>query len=135
MGAVVVDTSVLLGVLDPGDALHAAARDAVLAHRAAGHTLVIPASVLAEALVGANRQGPAVAQRVEAAIDVLVDDVLPIDRPTTRSAAALRARQPVIRLPDALVLAAGRQIGALAVLTGDKRWLGVDDRVELITPT
>lgn len=134
MGTVVVDSSVLLGVLDPADALHSPARTAVLSQRDAGHSLVIPSSVLAECLVGANRQGPAVARKVEQAIDLLIDQVEPIDRAIARQAAELRAEHGSVRLPDALVIATGRAVGAAAVLTGDKRWQGIDRRVQVIAP-
>ncbi|TKA11966.1 type II toxin-antitoxin system VapC family toxin [Actinacidiphila oryziradicis] len=134
MAAVVVDTSVLLGVLDPDDALHSAARAAVMDQRSSGHTLVIPSSVLAESLVGAIRQGTAVAQRVENAIDILIDEICPIDRAIAREAANLRGQIPAIRLPDALVIATGRAADAVAVLTGCKRWQGIDHRIKLVTP-
>ena len=134
MGTVVLDTSVLLGVLDPQDALHQAARAAVLEHRKAGHTFAAPTSVLAETLVGAHRQGESTARRTEAAIDILISQFLPLDREVARAAAALRAATPSLRLPDAIVLATGRVLDAIAVLTGDKRWVGVDPRVELIRP-
>lgn len=132
MDVAVLDTSVLLGVLDPGDALHVGARDALRAERDAGRSLVIPASVFAETLVGAHRQGPAVARRVTEALDVLVDDVIPICRDIADEAARLRAEVPAVRLPDALVIATGRHTDAVTVLTGDKRWRGVDSRIQLV---
>ncbi|AXK34160.1 type II toxin-antitoxin system VapC family toxin [Streptomyces armeniacus] len=134
MDVAVLDTSVLLGVLDPNDSLHADARDAVRAERDAARSLVIPASVFAETLVGAHRQGPAVARRVAEAVDVLVDEVLPVCRDIADEAARLRAEVPAVRLPDALVIATGRHVDAAAVLTGDKRWRGVDSRIRLVVP-
>jgi predicted nucleic acid-binding protein len=134
MGTVVLDTSVLLGALDPQDLMHGAARQAILDRRKAGHTFAIPTSVLTESLVGASRLGEDTARRAEAAIDILVSVVMPLDREIARAAAAVRAAAPGIRLPDAIVMATGRALGATAVLTGDKRWLGVDPRVELVHP-
>jgi predicted nucleic acid-binding protein len=135
MGPVVLDTSILLGVLDPQDALHQVAKSAVREHRRAGRTFAIPTSVLAEALAGAYRQDESVARRVESAIDILVTTVHPLDRDVSRAAATLRASVPALRLPDAIVLATARVLDATAVLTGDKRWVGVDRRVELLTPS
>jgi predicted nucleic acid-binding protein len=134
VGKVVLDTSVLLGVLDPTDILHTAAREAVLEQRSATHSLVVPTSVLAESLVGAHRQGPVVARRVTAAIEALADEVVPLDRAIAEEAAKLRAQRPAIRLPDALVIATGRESGVVAILTADKRWVGIDHKVMLIEP-
>lgn len=134
MGTVVLDTSVLLGVLDPQDLLHRAAKRVVVEHRKAGHTFAIPTSVLAESLLGAYQQGEDVARRLETAVDILVSAVVPLDREISRAAAALRAASPSVRLPDAIVLATGRALGAAAVLTGDERWVGVDAGVHLVLP-
>ncbi|AUH43226.1 type II toxin-antitoxin system VapC family toxin [Streptomyces sp. CMB-StM0423] len=135
MGRVILDSSVLLALLDPGDALHASARQAVSSMRHDGHELAVPASVLSECLVRAHRQGGSdTAADVEKAIDRIAVDVLPLDRRIARVAAALRAQQKALRLPDALVIATATATGAFAVLTGDKRWDGVDPLVEIVTP-
>jgi predicted nucleic acid-binding protein len=134
VGKVVLDTSVLLGILDPTDVLHTAARGAVLEQRSAAHSLLVPTSVLAESLVGAHRQGPAVARRVTEAIEALADEVVPLDRTIAEEAAKVRAQYPAIRLPDALVIATGRTCNAVATLTADKRWAGIDHTVVLIQP-
>jgi predicted nucleic acid-binding protein len=55
MGAVVLDARVVLALLDPQDALHTSAARAVRAHRAEGSRILLPASVLAEVLVGVAR--------------------------------------------------------------------------------
>lgn len=47
-------------------------------------------------------------------------------------AARLRARFPVIRLPDALVLATGMVDDCAVILTADKRWGPVDPRVQVL---
>lgn len=52
MGTVVLDASVVLALLDPQDAFHQAATTAVREHRADGAQVALPASVLAEVLVG-----------------------------------------------------------------------------------
>lgn len=132
MGAVVVDASVVLGLLDPRDAHHAAATRAVRTSRSRGDNLVLPASALAEVLVGASRMGPGAVRKTEAFVDAIVDAVHDIDRAVAREAAGLRARHESLRLPDALVLAAGRVMNAVQILTADQRWSDVDKRVQLI---
>jgi predicted nucleic acid-binding protein len=129
---VILDSSVLLAVLDPHDALHVPAATAVREAYDTGATFVLPATVLAEVLVGASRQGGEVAAAVESRIDAFVSDVRSIDRAVARSAARVRASHPSIKLPDALVIATGRMVDAESVLTADKRWDGVDARVRVV---
>ena len=131
MGQVVVDASVVLGVLDPKDSHHAASVIALRTARSSGHKIVLPASAFAEVLVGASRLGPSAVRKTEAFVDSVIDVVQPIDRQIAKEAAALRSRYEGIRLPDALVLAVGRIVNASAILTADAR-KRVDRRVELI---
>lgn len=130
MGAVVVDASVLIGWLDPDDALHAASR---LALAGAPGPLVLPASTFAEVLVGATRLGSAAVTATEAAVDDAVDQVRPLCRDVARVAAALRADRCALRLPDAFVIATGEVVEADAVLTGDRRWAGSSSRVRVVS--
>lgn len=132
MGSIVVDTSVLLAVLDPRDAHHARAVDALRRARAGGERIVLPASALAEVLVGASRIGAAAVRTTEAFVDSVIDTVHDIDHRVARSAAAYRARYASLRLPDALVIAVGAAIDADAILTADKKWSRTDRRVRVI---
>jgi len=93
---------------------------------------LLPASAFAEVLVGASRLGPQAMARTEAFVDSIVDQVSPIDRTVAKVAAALRAAHKSIRLPDALVIAVGRSVGASAILTADTRWRGADRRVRVL---
>ncbi len=131
MGEVVLDSSVLLGFLDPDDAHHAAALRVVTAAVTAGDTIVLPASALAEVLVGAARQGPEVRAAAERRLLEAVDRLHPVDRDVAVHAAEIRARHQAVRLPDALILATGRAVDG-RVLTADKRWVAVDGRVEVV---
>jgi len=132
VGPVVVDASVVLGVLDPWDAHHASAVRSLRAARGKGSAILLPASAFAEVLVGASRLGPQAMARTEAFVDSIVDQVSPIDRTVAKVAAALRAAHKSIRLPDALVIAVGRSVGASAILTADTRWRGADRRVRVL---
>lgn len=132
MGTVVLDASVVIGLRDPGDAHHEPAVEAVRDARAAGHHLLLPASALAEILVGASRLGRTAVDRVERFVDAVIDTVQPIDRDVARAAASFRARRSSLRLPDALVLAVGQHVDADAVYTSDVRWKDCDRRVRIV---
>lgn len=132
MASVVVDASVVLAILDPGDALHEPATGAVRGHLQQGDRLILPASALAEVLVGASRIGAEAVEKVESFVDSVIDSVQEIDRTVAREAAQLRARHRSLRLPDALVLAAATIAGADRILTGDAAWRRVDPRVSQI---
>ncbi|MDZ7577496.1 MAG: PIN domain-containing protein [Candidatus Nanopelagicales bacterium] len=132
MGPVVLDTSVILGLLDPEDSHHPAALQLLEELRRDAAQVHIPASAFAETLVGAARIGQAEMDRVERFVDLLVDSIVPLDRVIAREAAAIRARHSSIRLPDALVIATARAIGARSIHTADKRWRRIDDRVEVL---
>src|SRR2546425_11355404 len=133
MGSVVVDASVILGVLDPEDSHHASATRALKRARANGDDIILPASALAEVLVGASRLGAGAVRTTEAFVDTIVDQVHSIDRSVARSAAAYRSAHKSIRLPDAFVLAVGATLNADTVLTADTRWAKVDRRVHVIS--
>jgi predicted nucleic acid-binding protein len=133
MGAVIVlDSSVLVGLWDPDDALHAATVCAVRDLRDARARFVLPATALAEVLVGAARQGDA---RLRIRLDQIraaFGTPQPVDIRVATIAARLRAGHASIRVGDALVLAAAQVAGAAEVLTTDPRWAEVDPRVRVI---
>lgn len=131
MGEVVLDASVLLEFLDPQDVHHSAARQVITAAVHGGDSVVVPASVLAEVLVGAARQGADIRDEAERRLLASIDRLHPVDRDVAVHAADIRAVHPAVRLPDALVLATGRAVGG-RVLTADKRGAAVDGRVEVV---
>jgi predicted nucleic acid-binding protein len=115
---VVVDAGVVIAHLDPADAHHRRAVAALQGH--ADHDLRLPASAYAEALVK-----PALTGQIEGArrrVEALSLAVEPIGEAVAERAAALRAAEPSLRLPDALTLACGDVLDAAAVLTTDHRW-------------
>ncbi|MGH8794666.1 MAG: type II toxin-antitoxin system VapC family toxin, partial [Stackebrandtia sp.] len=126
-----VDSSVLLGLLNPADACHAAATAALQSR--IEHEIVVPASVFSEILVLAERRGEAIVQRTINAVDDVAAQILPLDREIAHLAARIRAKHPAVRLPDALVIASGQALVA-EVLTAGKQWRGVDDRITVLTP-
>lgn len=128
MAVVVIDASVVIAHLEPGDALHERAQRALDDH--AGDDLVLPASAYAEALVRPVAAGRLADAR--AAIDALELRVAPIERSIAERAAALSAGAIDVRLPDALVIATADALDAARLLTGDARWARISDRVSVI---
>jgi predicted nucleic acid-binding protein len=127
---VVLDASVLIGILDPSDAQHAAAVAAVDSVR--HEDLVVPASAYSEVLVHPNRRGPAVAEEVARFFTDFPIRVQPIGAEIARRAAELRAQWRKLTLGDALVLATGDELDAAVVLTGDGEWPEVDPRARAL---
>lgn len=128
MGVVLLDTSVVIAVLNRGDSLHSSARNAVLAERAR-HTLAISVLTYGEMLVGPLHKGAEaldIAERFAAQTSIL--DVSP---PIARVAAELRVRSN-LKLPDAVILATGLRHGVDVILTGDARWREVAETVRVI---
>ena len=127
MALIVLDASVVIAHLDPGDTLHEQATRALLEH--AGDDLRLPASAYAESLVDPARKGRL--DEARSALVALRSQIVPIDGALAEQAASLRARARRLRLPDAFVLACGELLEADRILTGDRRWRHFD-RVKLI---
>ncbi|HEX3731791.1 MAG TPA: PIN domain-containing protein [Mycobacteriales bacterium] len=130
MGKVVLDASLLIGVLDKSDAHHHSACQAVVAHRAYGFN--VPASVLAEILVRAARQSSAKVEEIRSHVRLLFGPIRAIDDDVAVTSAQLCARHKALRLQDALVIATGIVDDAEVILTADARWRGIDNRVQLL---
>jgi predicted nucleic acid-binding protein len=125
---IVVDASVLIALLDPGDVHHTAAAAALTRH--AGDDLKLPASAYSESLVGPARRGDL--RSAKHAIASLLMDVVPITDRITERAAELRARHSKLRLPDALVVATGSTLNADMVLTCDAGWLPLGKTISML---
>lgn len=128
MALVVLDASVVIALLDPGDAQHSPAVAAYRRH--VQDDLRIPVSAYSEALVAPSRKG--VLTEARRKVRSLLIAVEPISTAAAERAADLRAQRTALRLPDALVLACAESIRANVVLTGDRRWRGVLPSVRLI---
>ena len=124
MGLTVLDAGMLIGVLDQADAHHVPASQALRTAEEEHVQLALPASALAEVLVGPSRRGADAVASVEGLIRALVVEIVAIDEPVAREAAALRAICG-IRLPDALVIATAITLRADRLLTTDARWPAV----------
>ena len=130
MALVVLDASVVIAFLDPDDALHHAAVEALIEHQ--HDELLMPLSVYAEVLVAPYRRGAEAVAEVEAFLADFAVRIETITPSIARSAAKLRSESRSLRLPDALVLATADELEADNVLTGDESWVPVSGRVTLI---
>lgn len=118
MGALILDASVLIGLLDTADAHHQMAIDDVEAADRSGRVLLAPASAYSEALVAFARAGRVTEARN--AIASMGITVTPLSAPIAERAAQIRSDHDRLRLPDALVLATARELGG-ELLTYDDR--------------
>jgi predicted nucleic acid-binding protein len=132
MRSVVVDSGVLVALLNPDDALNAAACAAVKGYLLDGCRLVLPVTVLSEVLVGAIRSSPHAVRTVEGFVDDLIREVRPVDREIGQAAARLRAEFAGLSLAAALVVATGQVAGVQEVVTTNGRLAAVDGRVRVL---
>ncbi len=132
MALIVLDAPVVIAFLDPDDALHGAAVEALTERQ--HDELLIPVSAYAEILVAPYRRGPEAVAEVEAFLADFAIRIEPITAPTARAAARLRSESRSLRLPDALVLATADALEADKVLTGDESWARISGRVTLLRP-
>lgn len=129
MGAVVADTSVLIGYFQPGDTHHRNAREAL---EEAGDSLCVSVISFSEVMTGVLRAGKQQIEIAERFFNALPGGVEPVSRSIGKRAAELRVATPRLRLPDALVVATGDVLDADLILTADRRWRGVSNRVRII---
>ena len=122
MGLALLDTSIVIAVLNHRDALHPAARRSLLAARDR-HALAMSSLTYAEILVGPLRAGEDAVEIVERF--AAQTSILDVTAQIARLAAELRANRN-IKLPDAVILATGLWHRADVILTGDVRWKGIE---------
>ena len=134
MGLILLDSNVIVGFLDADDALHEVAV-AKLKEIVGSHPLVASVVSYAEVTTGVSL-GHHPKKTVERFFDILVKDLLPVDRPVAARAAKLRGERVSLRMPDALILATAdlhEDIGT--VLCADDDWpkvKGLSCKVELL---
>jgi predicted nucleic acid-binding protein len=118
VAALILDASVLIGLLDTADAHHQQALEHVDQADTAGASLLAPASAYSEALVAFARAGRTADARY--AIGAMGITVVDMSQSIAERAAEIRAQHERLRLPDAIVLATARALGA-ELLTYDDR--------------
>lgn len=118
MEALILDASVLIGLLDSADTHHDRAIDDVEGADREGRQLLLPASAYSETLVAFAR-----ARRLEEArraITAMGITIVSLTDTIAERAAELRARHTRLRLPDAIVLATAQEMGG-NLLSYDRR--------------
>jgi predicted nucleic acid-binding protein len=118
VGALILDASVLIGLLDTADSHHARAIDDVEAADREGEQLLLPASAYSETLVAFARTRRI--QEAREAITSMGITVVSLTDTIAERAAELRAGHRQLRLPDAIVLATAQELGA-RLLSYDRR--------------
>jgi predicted nucleic acid-binding protein len=121
----ILDASVLIGLLDTADAHHAKAVEDVEAADRARRRLLVPASAYSEALVAFAREGRVGDARE--AVAAMGMSIAPLTATIAEHAAELRARHDRLRLPDAIVLACARELKG-ELLSYDQRLAGLARR-------
>jgi predicted nucleic acid-binding protein len=118
VATLILDASVLIGLLDTADAHHAVAVEQVEAADERGTNLLTPASAYSEALVSFARADRL--SEAREAIAAMGISVTPLTAAIAERAAELRAAHDRLRLPDAIVLSTTRELGG-ELLTYDDR--------------
>jgi predicted nucleic acid-binding protein len=124
--ALILDASVLVGLLDTADAHHSPAVNDVESADQADRALFAPASAYAEALVAFAR-----ADRTREARDAIAAmgiTIAPLSATMAERAAAVRVRHKHLRLPDAIVLACADELAG-ELLSCDERLRQVASRL------
>jgi predicted nucleic acid-binding protein len=132
---ILLDSTVIVGFLDGDDALHEVA--VAKLKEVFGRTSLVASTVsYAEVMTGVAR-GHHPKQQVERFFDVVVTDLLAVDRPVAARAATLRGKRVSLRMPDALILATADVHSEVdTVLCADADWpkvKGLSCKVELLT--
>lgn len=125
METLILDASVLIGLLDRADAHHQAAVDDVETADRRRQPLLAPASAYSESLVAFARAGRIADARE--AIMAMGIGIVPLTAEIAELAAELRAKHDRLRLPDAMVIATARRLSA-ELLSYDGRLLDIASR-------
>lgn len=133
MGAVILDSSVLIALVDAEDAHHVAARDAVASARANGARFVVPVVAYAEFMVRPFLEDPPQIERRDGIIEAIPATVEPATRKIGREAASLRAAHGRrMALPDAMIVATAVVLGADSIITADAGWPPIDIPTQIL---
>ena len=118
---IVVDSGVIIGALDSGDAHHNAAVAALSDVVGSGSVLGLPAIALAEVMVGPESRSRRAVEIAQAFLQALPAPTIDLTSDMAQRAAKLRARRG-LALPDALIVATAIEAGADRLITTDRGW-------------
>lgn len=136
MALILLDSTVIVGVLDADDALHgvsvARVRELLRSERLAA-SVISYAEVMTGTVLGHHST-----TAVDGFFDRLFRDLLAVDRAVAGRAAAIRGGRTSLPMPDALILATADLNEEIEmVLCADAAWpkvTGLSCRVELLEP-
>jgi predicted nucleic acid-binding protein len=117
----VVDSGVLIALLDENDPHHPSSKRTLIHLQNKNATLAVSTVSLTEILVYPMRRGAEAVRKVFSALDRLSIIFLDITPRVAESAARLRAKNSQLRTPDALVIATAQSFKATALLTTDTK--------------
>lgn len=123
MARLALDSAILIYVLNAEAPLHRAARKLLEAVEAGDHYAVWSTVAVAELLVHpiASGQADYIARARQLVLEFPNSQVVPVSDSIAEYGAALRARFPSLRLPDALHVATAVQSKAEAFVTNDAK--------------
>ena len=131
---ILLDSNLIVGFLDADDSLHQVTV-AKIEEIVANHPLVASVVSYAEVMTGVSL-GHHPKKTVERFFDVLIKELLPVDRLVAARAAELRGKRVSLKMPDALILAtADLHEDIKTVLCADTEWpnvKGLRCQVELL---
>lgn len=87
----------------------------------------------AEVMTGAYSHSSEAVERVGGMLADAIGVVEPVSEEIADTAAQLRADNPSVKLPDALIVATGQVLGVGLIFTTDKKMTRLDQRVKLLT--
>lgn len=127
-----LDSGVVAGFLDRGDAFHTAA-DERIRQLAGRDRMVVSVITYAELLTGAGL-GHHDQATVRGFFADLIDEIHDVNPRVAERAATLRATAPALKMPDALILATADIVAADVIITADRRWTAdlVETPIELL---
>ncbi len=136
MAVVLLDTNIVISLLNTKDSMHGPALSAVREWEHQGAEFPLSVIVWSEVLSGALRhRGKSAVQNLEGLKKGFFSATIPVNLEIANHAAKLRAaNHPGLKTPDALILASGVDMSADAVLTADKRLeSAAPELVQLVT--
>jgi hypothetical protein len=129
---VIVDSPVLAGFCDPDNTLHGTIQAAVAGLLGTGYQIIVPTSVLADALADAYRITPHTIRKIEGLARDSTTTVYPLDQLVARASAEFRFGHPHLPLLAAFVFGTATVTAAHQILSADESWCAVDHRVHLL---
>lgn len=122
MGVIHIDTGVFIALLDSDDVHHDVATTFWTSSRVRGDRIAMSATAFAECLIKPFRDNPKTVTSVRDLFRRIPIEIVQLDEVVAEKAAELRASQPSLRLPDAMVIASAIVGNADQLVTTDRKW-------------